>query len=244
MPMTKSEATTACKRLIDLVSRELLGGKTFNVVMKNNDRTDDNGGIIPGTIDKSKVIPEVRVVHGAFPNAVMYFDFTTEMVAGIEVTAPLLRIPDNVAIKFGLAHELGHTFSPQLLEAEGLGSLIGGAAQEVAADLGSAYLLVCDGHSWDEVVAAAANGANTGIFDSDWSGQHPPGSQRAQWVRKFRDQVTRRRSPISSLRAIVESLRGYGPPGGWRSATPPRSPTIGGRRGRSPTIGGRRTTNA
>jgi hypothetical protein len=121
---------------------------------------------------------------------------------GVEVTELLLEpfVPD-AAIKFSIAHELGHAFSAPLLNKmcipvhqvvlaplATLGNddqLRTGAPTEVIADLGAAYMLNLMGVKWSSIVEVGDHGAEIGIFDMVWNGQHPPGVQRADCIRSF-----------------------------------------------------------
>src|SRR5205823_4527435 len=81
-------------------------------------------------------------------------------------------------------HELGHAFCETVLTKLGLQAL-SGPPTEVIADLGSAHVLHMSGTSWRQITNAARDGINHQIFDLNWSGDHPPGADRAYYVERL-----------------------------------------------------------
>lgn len=136
-------------------------------------------------------------------NGTLWFD---DGVFGVEVSDLMLSgfVPDN-AIKFGMAHELGHAFGGPALERLCIdpstvqipdpnphGMTVGndremlqGAPTEIIADLGAAYCLNLMGMNWTDIVRTASDGLTSGIFQIGWDGDHPPATMRADCVRSF-----------------------------------------------------------
>jgi hypothetical protein len=169
------------------------------------------------------MVPQVRVDNATHhPDGTLY---TAGMNMGVEVTLPLLQLNDDVAIEFAVAHELGHAFSDTLLTSLGLAGL-DGAAPEIIADLGSAYLLSLDGRGWPAILNAARDGIRTGIFTVGWSGEHPPGAERAQYVQTLHDLMAGGHDFNASATGICLSVQGYRNPNGHRPPTP-QTPSLG-----------------
>ncbi|MGZ5790353.1 MAG: M48 family metalloprotease [Burkholderiaceae bacterium] len=100
---------------------------------------------------------------------------------GVGVTQPLLDVGNDNAIKFALAHELGHGFSERVLRNCNLQG-VSGPVTEVIADLGAAYLLANSGVSWQYILDTVDDWQTSGIFTANKNGDHPPGAQRATYV--------------------------------------------------------------
>jgi len=100
---------------------------------------------------------------------------------GVMVNHQLLALEDRTSILFALAHELGHGFSQALLDVINCAE-IGGSATEVVADLGAIRLLNVKGLSLQTINNSVSKWAETKIFDTDVSGDHPAGAQRYQLI--------------------------------------------------------------
>ncbi|MFO1319582.1 MAG: hypothetical protein U1F52_08205 [Burkholderiales bacterium] len=157
--MNQDTAEKDMGKMIDLVRQHLYAWKPFQVF---------------GTMD---VVPVIERVAGGTPNGNPTPAHGSQTRMGIQVTQGRLNLDDN-AVRFGLAHELGHGFSEQLINTWGIQPLPGDCVPEVAADLGSAYLLRLPGVTWFDILRTAHDGVRTGIFDLEWSGTASAG-QRA-----------------------------------------------------------------
>lgn len=160
--MNKYEAEQLLARMIPMVSQLFYHGDPATV----------HGTIL--------LVPEIKIDNQlSVPNA-QFFPIDTNSW-GVEVSGKLLQL-DTGSIAFALAHELGHAFSEVVLDSIGLGGAAG-RATEVIADLGAAYLLTFLNHNWVGILHTVDNGVHTGIFDAGSSGDHPPGKDRAHYVR-------------------------------------------------------------
>ena len=147
----------------------------------------DDGSMIVN--DEFTVVPAIRVEPGHEPNA--NFTPIDEHSMGLAVSEGLLAVPDDTAIKFAFAHELGNGFNGPLLESLALDpDELPSSAPEVIADLGAANVLLQTGNSWDDVLVTVDNWSKSRIFDEFWAGQHPPGTERAALVHSLRDLMT------------------------------------------------------
>jgi hypothetical protein len=147
---------------------------------------------------------EVKVdLDSTSVNGTLWFD---DGVFGVEVSDLMLSgfVPDN-AIKFGIAHELGHAFGGPALERlcidpstvelpkpnplkVSVGNdreMLQGAPTEIIADLGAAYCLNLMRMGWTDIVRVADTALTSGIFQVGWDGDHPPATMRADCVRSF-----------------------------------------------------------
>ncbi len=124
------------------------------------------------------VVATVVVNDQTHPDAV---PTVTENGIGLEVTRGLIQLKDDNAIKFALAHELGHGFSLTVLTRCGLTGA-SGEVTEVVADLGAAYLLANSGVAWEDILHTVDDWQNSHIFTPYKSGDHPPGDKRATCV--------------------------------------------------------------
>ena len=160
MSMTRAQAETVLKLLIPKVKTLFYGaGNEF-------------------TMAGMTVVPSVVIEPGNFPDAV---PAVVGENIGVGVTQLLLDVADDTAIRFALAHELGHGFSETVLAKIGMQGA-SGAVTEVIADLGSAYLLTQVGVGWQGILHAVDDWRTSQIFTAGWSGDHPPGDQRATYV--------------------------------------------------------------
>jgi len=105
-----------------------------------------------------------------------------------------------------VAHELGHGFTEQLMNK--LAIQINGAATEVIADLGAAWLLFKNGTPWTAILHAVRHGVQSGIFDVGWVHDHPPGSERAAYVEQFYAHMSRGHSFGTAVAMIANSANG------------------------------------
>lgn len=152
--------------MVSLVESEFLNGQNFTVF----------DGLY-------KIVAKLSIVEDSSskPNAGLEPISDTEM--GVGVNQALLDISDTNAVLFALAHELGHGFSEALLTSIQCAG-INGAATEVIADLGAMMLLHKKGISFHEIARTVSNWRESGIFDAKASGDHPPGDERAWYVRE------------------------------------------------------------
>jgi Zn-dependent protease with chaperone function len=138
------------------------------------------------TVFGEKLVAKVVIEKGATPNASLT---PVDGGYGVAVSQGLLDIKDDVAIKFVIAHELGHAFSETILTSIGMHG-IGGEATEVIADLAAVHVLVEIGNSWTAVLASIAEWQTLDIFDAAKSGDHPAGAKRAQYIMRLSTAMT------------------------------------------------------
>lgn len=187
MAMSRTDCQRFLQSLVPKIEQHLLGGQPLTAF----------GGAI-------RILPRLRVVEGG-ANAILCELDETSM--GVEVNDILLMLTPENSVKFAIAHELGHAFSEPLLQRLGLGA-VSGCPTEVVADLGAAYTLHLLGMSWTDIKNTAINGARDGIFDIDWSGDHPPGYMRAHAVCSLADLMSGGESFDLSAQAITLSVLG------------------------------------
>ncbi|MET0307793.1 MAG: hypothetical protein ABW023_03710 [Sphingomonas sp.] len=204
--MQIQECRAFVAQLIPAIERHLLGGGRLTYA-----------GMPFTTV--VKVEPD-----GLSVNAMLYMDSSRW---GVEVSDLMLSgfVPDD-AIKFGIAHELGHAFGGPLLDSLCIapsatvlkpGVTMGddaemrsGAPTEVIADLGAAYILNLMGMSWEAIIATADQG-NQNIFDTAWNGDHPPAAMRADCIRSFVELLRWGGSFENSAKAVCLSMVGTRP---------------------------------
>lgn len=165
MPMNKDQAEKTLTQMIPAVSKAFYGGKPFT--------------IFDGAIT---VVPKIIVEEKAgVPNG--NITGITDTTYGVLVNRAFLAIKNDVALKFALAHELGHGFTAVALEKLDKSMKgISGPRTEIVADLGAAYLCAQTGIKWEDVDKAVKDWKAAQIFDEKWEGDHPPGAVRAQLV--------------------------------------------------------------
>lgn len=167
-----------------------------------------NGDPRAFNIDGIPVKPTLRVEKGSTPNGnVTGFENEegTEFWFGVVVSEGLLT-RDLVSQMFALAHELGHSVGVDVLPRIGLAG-ISGQRTEVVADLIAAYAVNLAGLSWDKILACVSGGVKSGIFDKEKSGHHPPGKDRARYVRQFRQELGSGKNIDAALAAVLEIVR-------------------------------------
>ncbi len=138
----------------------------------------------------------------AYPDAV---PTATENGMGLEVTKPLLQVKNDNAIKFALAHELGHGFSETVLTRCGLKG-VSGEVTEVVADLGAAYLLADSGVPWKDILDTVDDWQTSQIFTPNKSGDHPPGAKRAEYVHSLYSLIQSEHTFEDAVKGICMSL--------------------------------------
>ncbi len=110
-----------------------------------------------------------------------------------------------MAIKFALAHELGHGTSEHVLSKVGLTGA-SGEATEVIADLSAAYTLVQLGIRWDTVIDSISQWRKSQIFDTHKEGDHPPGDDRVKYVKQLRALIDKKVAFNDAARQICQAL--------------------------------------
>ncbi|WP_312237971.1 M48 family metalloprotease [Stenotrophomonas sp.] len=150
------------------------------------------------------MVPVVKTEPGSVPNGNLT-PTDDEEGLGMVVSEGLLAIADNVAIKFALAHELGHGISEHVLSKVGLTGA-SGEATEVIADLNAAYLLNQLGIGWDTVIASISEWRTSQIFDTHKEGDHPPGDHRVKYVKQLRALIVRKVAFNDAARQICQAL--------------------------------------
>lgn len=195
--MDIAQATVIGGNLVAIIKRDFYNGGAFTAI----------GGL--------PVTGAVRLDNGignAAPNSTLgTYEHNNVTDVVIDVNSRLLQLGDN-AIKFALAHELGHAFSEKLAADLGYDHKrpLDGPRTEIIADLGAAYLLKQAGVSWDDICNVANNGVATGIFNAGWSGDHPPGAKRAECVKSLAELMKAGHSFKDALKGLLLSLEGYG----------------------------------
>src|ERR1700756_3611279 len=112
MAMNKVQAERALARMINIIGTLFYQG-------------------LPPTAFGSVILPKITAItHEGVPNANLGGIGDTSY--GVEVTKELLDIRDNTTIEFGLAHELGHAFSEEVLSQVGLAGVSGEATEVIA----------------------------------------------------------------------------------------------------------------
>lgn len=186
MPLTKTAAEDRLRPMIATVGTLFYGGKDFKIF---------------GTYTMA---PRLEVTVGHLPNGNLNPIPGNRM--GISVTSGLLALPDT-GVMFALGHELGHGFSEAALTTLGMPA-VGGCVTEVIADLGSAYLLSVSGIAWPSITDIAVRGVALGIFDHGWSGDHPPGTVRADCVTSLATLMQGGSGFNEAAKAICMSVQG------------------------------------
>lgn len=189
MPLTKGDAEQTAKSIIDKAKELFYDGGTPTVFGMN-------------------LVPSIKVVAGQTPNGNLAPAGSGGM--GMEVSQGLLNIPDTVAIKFAIGHELGHGFSETILTKIGLKG-VSGSATEVIADLAAAFILTKIGHTWPAVLASVQNWQTAGIFDANRSGDHPPGAERVTYINSLFSLMSAQafsRSFEAAAKLVCNNLRG------------------------------------
>lgn len=207
---TDSQTNVRKRSIMDIAQATVIGGNLVAIIK----RDFYNGGAFTA-IGGLPVTGAVRLDNGignAVPNSTLgthEHNSVTDVV--IDVNSRLLQLGDN-AIKFALAHELGHAFSEKLAADLGYDHKrpLDGPRTEIIADLGAAYLLKQAGVSWDDICNVANNGVATGIFNAGWSGDHPPGAKRAECVKSLAELMKAGHSFKDALKGLLLSLEGYG----------------------------------
>ena len=190
MAMTQTDAENRLRPMIKTVGDLFYAGKDFTV------------------FSTYTMAPRLDITSGHIPNGNLTPFPGNRM--GISVTRGLMALPD-AGVMFALCHEMGHGFSEAALAALDL-SAAGGCVTEVIADLGSAYLLSQSGFSWPIITDIATRGVTLGIFDQDWSGDHPPGTMRADCVRSLATLMQGGESFTLSAKAVCLSMQGLKAP--------------------------------
>jgi len=124
------------------------------------------------------------------------------MQNGVSVTSGLLQIRDSNAIKFAILHEMGHLLTMQFTKTFKL--KLSMVQLEVIADLSSVFLMKRTGVSWNQIERAVRGWKNAHIFDSQWSGAHPPGSDRTKIIKRF---IKLSKSGISFQKAVKKIMK-------------------------------------
>jgi hypothetical protein len=207
---TDSQTNVRKRSIMDIAQATVIGGNLVAIIK----RDFYNGGAFTA-IGGLPVTGAVRLDNGignAVPNSTLgthEHNSVTDVV--IDVNSRLLQLGDN-AVKFALAHELGHAFSEKLAADLGYDHKrpLDGPRTEIIADLGAAYLLKQAGVSWDDICNVANNGVATGIFNAGWSGDHPPGAKRAECVKSLAELMKAGHSFKDALKGLLLSLEGYG----------------------------------
>jgi hypothetical protein len=173
MPLTAPQATDLIKKLFPLIKKHLLNNQEFKLM-----------GLYPMVPELLPDDPDLRGEN--WPDATLgTYTKDGQDVCRVTCNPLLLNFSNANAIKFGLAHELGHAFSLPVVERLGMVG-VDGPRVEVIADLGAAYVLTLSGMSWADVLAAAkAGNVPHGIFASTWGqagDEHPPGDHRVKFV--------------------------------------------------------------
>jgi len=150
------------------------------------------------------MVPVVKTEPGSVPNGNLT-PTDDEQGLGMVVSEGLLAIGDNVAIKFALAHELGHGTSEHVLSKVGLTGA-SGEATEVIADLSAAYLLIQLGIGWDTMIDSISRWRTSQIFDTHKDGDHPPGDDRVNYVKQLRALIDKKVAFSDAARQICAAL--------------------------------------
>ena len=187
MAMNRTQAEKQLAQHIPLIGKHIYDGGKFTV--------------FDGFYE---VVPKIVVEPGGIPNGNLT---PVGNGMGVRVSQGLLNVKDDCALVFGLAHELGHGFKQTLLEKIGMGQ-ISGCVEEVAPDLGAAYVMHLGGWSWSAIRDATTKGVQHGIFDLGWSGNHPPGAMRATCVASFIELVGDGNDFTDCVKAICLSMQG------------------------------------
>lgn len=210
--MNQAACTAFVKKLAPLIETNILGGGKLTLWEQYSFST------------------AVKVDHdGTSVNATLWVDGDE---FGAEVTDLMLSgfVPDG-AIKFSIAHEIGHAYggaalrrlcidpktvvlpnpNPKGVKVGDDEAMLSGAPTEVVADAGAAYVLNLTGMQWDQIVKIAETGLETGIFDPDWSGHHPPGAMRASCVQTFAQLMEGGCGFDMAAKAVCLSMVGKGP---------------------------------
>lgn len=194
--MNIAQASLIGTKLVAIIKRDFYSGGTFTAI----------GGL--------PVSGSVRLDSGldnSVPNSTLGTeDQNNSINVVIDVNSRLLQLDDN-AIKFALAHELGHAFSEKVAADIGYDHSrpLVGARTEIIADLGAAYLLKQIGLSWDDICSVAEDGVATGIFNHGWSGDPPPGAKRAECVNSLAELMKAGHNFKDASKALMDSLQGY-----------------------------------